>query len=54
MMDEREKFLQTYNNNVQGDDSSDMDQEETRAFYKRDIGMEMQIGEKIYVTSGEL
>lgn len=31
-----------------------MDLEETRAFFKRDTEMEMTIGEKIYVTSGEL
>jgi len=35
-------------------DTSDMDAEETRNFLKRDSGIDITIGDKIYVTSGEL
>jgi len=31
-----------------------MDAEETRAFFKKDSGIELAVGDKIYVTQGEL
>jgi len=54
-MEEREHFLEVYNQFVVNDnDSSDMDAEETRNFYKKDNGIELSIGDKVYVIEGEL
>lgn len=54
-MEERDHFLEVFNSHVINDnDSSDMDTEETRNFYKRDNGLELSIGDKIYVKEGEL
>jgi len=55
LMEEKQMFLDTFNQNTLGEpDSSDVEPDETRNFFKRDSGMELSIGEKIYVTSGEL
>ena len=37
-----------------GDDSSDVDVEKTRNFYKKDLEAEFGIGDKVNVTKGEL
>ena len=40
---------------MKGDeDTSDMDAEDTRNFLKRDSGIDITIGDKIYVNTGEL
>ena len=49
-------FLKTFNSHSKENnyDSSDQEPEKTRQFFKRDAGAEITIGDKIYVTSGEL
>ena len=48
-------FLDTYNANVvDGGDSSDENPDEARAFFKRDSTSEITVGDKIYITGGEL
>lgn len=48
-------FLETFNMySTHDQDSSDCEAEETRQFYKKDADLEISIGDKIYVTSGEL
>lgn len=53
-MEEREQFLQIFDKNDQGDDSSDVDAAETRRFIMKQDLSEIQIGDKIYVKEGEL
>ena len=54
-MEEREHFLEIFNQfAVNDNDSSDMDAEKTRNFYKKDNGVDLAIGDKVYVIEGEL
>ena len=54
-LEEREHFLEVFNNYAVNDnDSSDMDTEETRNFYRKENGIELSVGDKVYVKEGEL
>jgi hypothetical protein len=54
-LEEREHFLEIFNQFVINDnDSSDMDAEETRRFIKKDNGVDLTIGDKVYIIEGEL
>lgn len=53
--EERDMFLTTYNRHAkEGGDSSEESPELMRAFFKRDSGAELSLGDKVYVASGEL
>lgn len=54
--DERERFLKIYDGNCLGEnDSTDEEREETRNFFKRDsTGMDLVVGDKIFITEGDL
>lgn len=54
--EERERFLKIYDANCLGEnDSTDEDKEEIRNFFKRDsTDMDLVIGDKIFITEGDL
>jgi hypothetical protein len=53
--EERERFLKIYDANCLGENDSDEDRAETRNFFARDSsGMDLVIGDKIFITEGDL